>query len=640
MLERGMVHSPKATAIRVIVALFLLPLAVNAAEPLTDAWFVENYTKREYRIPMRDGVELYTVVYSPKDHGESYPILLQRTPYNLKPYTVDSTRRIDPGDVPDSLLREKFIIVMQDVRGRFASGGSFVDVRPHNPSKTGPTDTDESTDTWDTIDWLVKNVPRNNGNVGMLGISYPGFYAAMGMIDSHPALKAVSPQAPVADLYNGDDTLHGGCFWLAHNFGFFSFFDQKLEDPLRQSPRAFNYPTPDGYEFFLRGGPVIELGDRHYKGKSAFWDSTAANIRDAAWREKHNLTAHLNNVRAAVLTVGGWFDAEDLSGSLKTYRATESRNPDIYNGLVMGPWSHGQWHAADGTSIGPVNFHSNTSEHFREEIELPFFRKYLKGAEGVDLPEAFVFETGTNEWRRESHWPPRAAAEKQLYLHAGGRLSFEPPAAGDATFDEYVSDPDRPVPFTQTISTGMPATYMIEDQRFAARRPDVLVYQTEPLTEDVTLVGPITASLHVSTTGTDSDWVVKLIDVYTADHPDPDPNPAKIEMGHYQQLVRGEPLRGKYRDGMDQPKPFEPGKVTRVEWTMPDICHTFRTGHRIMIQVQSSWFPLMDRNPQTFCDIYTARPEDYRKATQRVHSTAATPSGIKVLVLPNGRAAP
>jgi putative CocE/NonD family hydrolase len=378
------------------------------------------------------------------------------------------------------------------------------------------------------------------------------------------------------------------------------------------------------------------LGDRYYKGKIDFWDNLIGHITNAQWCARHDITPHLKNVRAAVMTVGGWFDAEDLSGALKTYRATERQNPGIFNTLVMGPWSHGGWHGGEGSSLGPVPFHSKTAEFYRNEIELPFWRRFLKGQTNIALAEAHVFETGTCEWRKEAAWPPTNAVSKTLYFHPGGRLSFEPPPGGDvaSAFDAYVSDPARPVPFTQRITTGMPGSYMVEDQRFAARRPDVLVFQTELLTEDITLAGPITASLHISSTGTDSDFIVKLIDVYTADHPDPQPNPTQAEMGHYQQLVRGEPLRAKFRDGLDRPKPLEPGRVTRLEWVMPDVCHTFRTGHRIMVQVQSSWFPYIDRNPQTFCDIYRAKPADYRPATQRVYRAANAPSGLRVLVAP------
>jgi putative CocE/NonD family hydrolase len=439
------------------------------------------------------------------------------------------------------------------------------------------------------------------------------------------------------DLFDGDDILQGGGFWLTHNFGFFHFFGQKLDDPTREEPRAFDFKTPDGYQFFLEASSLVELGAKQFKGKIAFWDDLMANINNPGWRAERDLTRHLKNVHAAVLTVGGWFDAEDLAGTLKTYRATERNNPGIFNSLVVGPWSHGAWHSGDGDGLGAVKFHGKTAEFFRNEIELPFLRRFLKGATNVSLPEAYLFETGTDEWRQESAWPPTNAISKTLYLHTGGKLSFDPPPESDATFDEYVSDPAHPVPFTARITTGMPKEYMVEDQRFAATRPDVLVYQTEPLTEDVTLAGPITVSLHVSTTGTDSDWVVKVIDVYTGDHPDSDSNSPGVKMGHYQQMVRGEPLRGKFRNSYDKPEAFEPGVITKVEWVMPDVCHTFRTGHRIMVQVQSSWFPLLDRNPQTFCDIYQARAEDFKKATQRVYRTTAESSAVRVKLLPRGR---
>jgi uncharacterized protein len=618
----------------VLLALALLSPGRAAAESGAEskAWFAENYTKHEFRIPMRDGVRLFTLVYTPKDTTKTYPILLQRTPYNLKPYTVDAGDR--PGMLPESYVREKFIFALQDVRGRFASEGIFVHVRPWRPAK-GPRDTDESTDAWDTIDWLVKNVRGHNGNVGLQGISYLGFFAAAGMIDSHPALKAVSPQAPAVDIFGGDDVLHGGGLWLAHTFGFMSFFEQKLDDPLHEEPRPFDYRTPDGYRFFLDGGSAADLDARYFKGRYAFWNDIVAHAGDPAWCAERDLSRHLRNVKAAVLTVGGWFDAEDISGTLKTYRAVERDDPGIFNALVMGPWFHGGWHFSDGESLGPVSFHGKTAEFFRNEIELPFFRRFLKGGTDEAPPEAYVFETGTDEWRREAAWPPTDAAPRKLFLRAGGKLSFDPPTAEG--FDEYVSDPAHPVPFTSRITTGMPKEYMVEDQRFAATRPDVLVYETDPLTEDVTAAGPVTASLQVSTTGTDSDWVVKLIDVYTTDHPDPDPNPAGVRLGGYQQLVRGEPLRGKYRHGYDRPEPFGPGQVTPVEWTMPDVCHTFRTGHQIMVQVQSSWFPLLDRNPQVFGDVFHAPPEAYRKATERVYRSPGTPSFVSLLVRSGAR---
>lgn len=594
--------------------------------------FAAEYTKHLHQIPMRDGVTLFTVVYTPKDTSKRYPFLLQRTPYNLKPYTIDAVGK--PGGLVDSLIKEKFIFVLQDVRGRFASGGEFVHVRPHKPVKTGPKDCDESTDTWDTIEWLVQNVPGNNGAAGLTGISYPGFFAAAGMIDSHPALKAVSPQAPVSTIFDGDDVLHGGTFWLCHNWGFMEWFEQKLTDPLRQEPRAFDYGTPDGYRFFLEGGSLAEMGAKHFQGKIPFWNDLMDNLGSTTWREARHITHHLKNVKAAVLTVGGWFDAEDLHGALETYRSTERNNPGIFNALVMGPWSHGQWHGGDGDKLGAVSFRQKTAVYFRDEIELPFYRRFLKGeTNGTPLPEAIVYNTGLNEWRREEAWPPARGERRSLYLRSGGRLSFEPPSAGEDPFDEYVSDPNHPVPFTQQITVDMPREYMVEDQRFATTRADVLVFQTEPLTEDLTLAGPLTASLQVSTTGTDSDWVVKLIDVYTDGAPSPDPNPGRIQMGHYHQLVRGEPFRGKFREGYDRPKPFEPGVKTKVEWVLPDVCHTFRAGHRIQVQIQSSWFPLADRNPQVFCDIYKARREDFRKATQRVFHAPDAVSALSVVRL-------
>ncbi len=617
------------------LSIVLSPAMVRGDAKTKQDTFSASYTKSEYRIPMRDGVKLYTIVFTPKQapgSATNYPILLQRTPYNLKPYTVDSDSQ--SGHLPESFVNEKFIFALQDVRGRFASEGEFVHVRPHKDVKSGSQDIDESTDTWDTIDWLVKHAKGNNGNVGLTGISYLGFYAEAGMIDSHPALKAVSPQAPVGAMLDGDDVLHGGGFWLCHNWGFMNWFEQKLENPKRQEARVFDFATPDGYRFFLEGGSLAELGDRYFKDQIPFWNELMAHAGEAKWCADRDITRHLKNVHAAVLTVGGWFDAEDLSGALKTYRATEANNPGIFNSLVMGPWSHGQWHGGDGEALGAVEFKSKTAEFFRNEIELPFFRRFLKGeTNAAALPEAYVFETGRNEWRRESAWPPANAVAKSLYFHAGGRLSFLPPTEGAEAFDEYVSDPSHPVPFTQSITTDMPREYMVEDQRFATTRPDVLVFQTEPLTEDITVAGPFAASLQVSTSGTDSDWVVKLIDVYTGDHPSPEPNSTGVPSGHYQQLVRGEPLRGKFRDGYDKPKPFEPGRVTKVEWVMPDICHTFRAGHRIMIQVQSSWFPLLDRNPQIFCDIYRAKSEDFRKATQRVYRSGTASSFVKLQVL-------
>ncbi len=611
--------------------------APSASAQIVDtntAWLAENYTKYEHRIPMRDGAKLYTRVFVPKDESEAWPIILTRTPYALKPYGSDHYT----ASLTNSfgvLAKDRFVLVTQDVRGRYGSEGEYMHMRPFNPAK-GAREIDESSDAWDTIDWLVKNVPNNNGNVGMMGISYPGFYTAMGMIDSHPALKAASPQAPITDWFVGDDIHHNGAFFLTQNFEFFWVFAQKLEDPLRQTPHPFPFKTVDGYDFFLRMGPLANADKLYFKGRVPEWNEFLAHPTYDAYWQARNIRPHLKNVRCAVMTVGGWFDAEDLFGPLEVYRWTERLNPGIANTLVMGPWEHGQWGVRPGDKLGPVSFRANTSEHYREKIELAFFRHYLKGDTNYTPTEAHIFETGTHRWRRFEAWPPRHAVARTLYFRPGGRLSFDAPAEGAEAFDEYISDPAKPVPYSMQPSTRYPRSYPIEDQRFASSRTDVLVYETEPLEEDLTLAGPVRISLHVSTTGTDADWVVKLIDVYSGDFPNPDPNPGGVQLGAYQQLVRGDIMRGKFRKSLEHPEPFEPGKLEKVEFEAPDVSHTFRRGHRVMVQVQSSWFPLVDRNPQTFVNIPTATESDFRKATHRVYRHGDAPSGITVQVLPRG----
>ena len=624
---------------RITLALALLTLVCGrlgaAEEKATAAWLAENYVKSEFRIPMRDGVRLFTRVYAPKDDSQAWPILLTRTPYSLKPYGADNYG--PPSGSIESFARDKFILVTQDVRGRFGSEGQYVHVRPFNPHK-GPKESDESSDTWDTIDWLVKNVPGNNGKAGLFGISYPGFYTSMGMIDSHPALKVASPQAPVSDWFMGDDLHHNGAFFLAQNFGFFSRFEQAAQDPLHEDALGFHFPTPDGYDFFLRLGALTNSDTLYYKGHSSAWTEFLAHSTYDAWWQARNIRPHLKNIHCAVMTVGGWFDAEDLFGALETYRWTERLNPGIVNLLVMGPWAHGDWGRGLGDTLGPISFHGRTAEFYRERIELPFFRHFLKGDTNFTLAKAQVFETGADRWRRFDAWPPRNVSARTLYFRPGGSLGFERPTEDTEAFDEYVSDPAKPVPFTSVPSTSYPRAFPLEDQRFAASRPDVLVYETEPLEEDLTVAGPPQAILHVSTTGSDADWVVKLIDVYPGDYPDPEPNPAGLKLGGCQQLVRAEVLRGRFRNSFEKPEPFQPGVLTRLDFALPDVFHTFRSGHRVMVQVQSSWFPLVDRNPQTFVNIPTARPEDFRKAAQRVYRAATAPSGLKVGVLPRADA--
>ena len=579
---------------------------------------------------MRDGIKLFTTVYAPKDTSQTYPILMQRTPYSVAPYGIDNYRPIvGPSEL---YTKEGFIVVYQDVRGRYLSEGTFIDVPPHKTKFEGPKDSDESTDTYDTVDWLVKNIPNNNGKVGIWGISYPGFYAAFSLMDSHPALKAVSPQAPMGDVGNGDDAYHNGAFHLAANFGFYSSFKPRIGDPARPEQFVrFDYGTADQYDFYLRAGPLSNLNEKYLKNANPYWTDLLRHPNYDEFWQKRAQAPHMKNVRPAAMFVGGWFDAEDLAGPLKLFRAVEQDGPQAPNTLVMGPWQHGGWSALPGDKLGNLNFASKTAEYYREHIELAFFLEHLKG-KGTGLKaKAVLFETGTNQWRRFDAWPPKNSVTRQLHFDAEGRLSMDAPAKSG--FDEYVSDPDRPVPVTGEIGPGMPGNYMTYDQRFACKRPDVLVYQTEPLDHDVTIVGPIAPVLAVSTTGTDSDFVVKLIDVYPNDYPDPTPNPTGVHMGGYQQMVRGEPFRGKFRNSLEKPEPFVPGKRARIEFAMPDVCHTFRAGHRIMVQVQSSWFPLVDRNPQQFLDIPSARASDFQKATERVYRGGADGSSLRVLML-------
>jgi uncharacterized protein len=612
-------------------AALVLLIVLPARLPAQGLEYVQaHYTKFEYRIPMRDGVRLFTAVYVPKDDAKSYPILLTRTPYAVGPYGPDRYRT-DLGPSP-LFGKEGYVFAYQDVRGRYLSEGEYVNVRPQNPHK-GPKDVDESTDAYDTIDWLMKHVPNNNGRVGQWGISYPGFYTSTGMIDAHPALKASSPQAPVADWFVGDDFHHNGALFLPHCFNFMATFGRPRPEPTTKGTPRFEHGTPDGYEFFLKMGPLANADAKYLKGDVAFWKDVMKHPNyDEFWKSR-NLRPHLKDIKPAVMTVGGWFDAEDLFGALETFRAVEANHPPASNHLVMGPWWHSGWSRSDGDAFGQVKFNAKTAADYREKIELPFFEYHLKGKGENKLAKATVFETGTNRWRRYDSWPPPTAKRKSLYFRDGGRLAFEPPSAHETAFDEYPSDPARPVPYVEKVTTGMDPGYMVADQRFCGRRPDVLVYETDVLAEDVTVAGPVDVGLTVSTTGTDSDWVVKLIDVWPNDLPPPDPNPTGFQPGGYQQLVRGEPMRGKFRNGFEKPEPFEPGKPAEVRFAMPDVCHTFRSGHRIMVQVQSSWFPLVDRNPQTFCDIYAAKADDFRPATQRVYRSADRASRVTVSVL-------
>jgi len=614
--------------------------APAAAANQTEEFIKTHYAKYEYRIPMRDGVKLFVSVYTPqaggfKDSGP-YPFLMTRTPYSCGPYGEDQMpKRLG---VSEELLESGYIFVCGDARGRYQSEGVFQEMSPHIDDKKSNKDVDESTDMYDTVDFLLKHVANNNGNVGITGISYPGFYTSASIIDSHPAIKAASPQAPMTNLFFNDDAYHGGAFMLSANYVF--FYPQKSPVLPEGSRKPFDFGTPDSYKFYLQAGPTENL-DKAFNGANfLFHDQMAHTTYDDYWK-KRDLSLHMKNVHAAVMTVGGWFDAEDLSGPFKTFHAIDEFNPGAVNTLVVGPWTHGGWSVWDGDRLGDVTFGSKTGVFFRKEIQFPFFEKYLKGREEAPLPKAYVFETGSNVWKKYDAWPPKTATTKTLYFHEGGRLSFDAPSAKTGV-DEYVSDPAHPVPFVSYTTDTVPQRYMDDDQRFASQRPDVLTYETEPLTEDVTIAGPVRPKLKVASTGTDADFVVKLIDVYPNDYPDPPSDAvgkrilgaAPVLMGGYEQLVRGEPMRAKFRDSWEKPTALTPGKMVEVNSEMPDINHTFRTGHRIMVQVQSSWFPLVDRNPQTFVDIPFAKPEQFVKATESVYRSAGAASGVEVLVVP------
>jgi predicted acyl esterase len=563
-----------------------------------------HYAKAEHLIPMRDGVKLFTSIYLPCDKTRTYPFMLHRTLYSVTPYGTDKyPKRMYQSE---HFVRAGYIFVNQDVRGKFMSEGAFIQVTPHVPTKRQSTDIDESTDTYDTIEWLLKNVPGHNGRVGMSGISYPGFYSSAGMIDAHPALKAVSPQAPNRRVacQPGEGMDLQEC----------AVMQEIVEVPVSHC------------KLFLEAGNADAVARQLFKNDLPFWREMFAHPdRDAFW-QRRNILPHLKNVAPAVMVVAGWFDAEDLYGSFKTYEAIERQNPSVNNVLVVGPWSHGGWSSGDGDRLGPISFGSKTAAFHRSEIEFPFFEHYLKDHTTPSLAEATVFETGSNVWRTFETWPPRSAVLRQLFLQEGGQLGFAAPT-GEHTYDEYISDPAKPVPFTERITSHMHAEYMVEDQRFAARRPDVLVYQTAALTDDLVAAGPLEIQLWASTTATDADFVVKLIDEFP-DNPDPLAQPG------FQLMVRSETFRGRYRNGFDRPEPFVPGKQTLIRMELLDVLHRFQKGHRIMIQIQSSWFPLVDRNPQKFVpNIYSSKPEDYEKATHRIHRSKEFPTHVRLRAL-------
>lgn len=633
-------------------ALSMLSFGAFAQRPainkVDSAYIRNNYTKLEKQIPMRDGVKLFTVIYVPKDQKQKYPFMFDRTPYSAGPYGEEQYK-LSLG--PSMLFAsEGYIFVYQDVRGRYLSEGEFVATRPYIPDKKKKTDVDESSDSYDTIDWLVKNIPNNNGKVGTWGISAPGFYTTMTTIDAHPALKAASPQAPVTDWFMGDDRHHNGAFFLMGTFSFLSYYGAPRPVPTAEHAASFSgYGTPDAYEFYKNIGPIKNLDEKYFHGKNAIWNEMMDNETYNSFWQSRTPVPHLKNIKPAVMTVGGWFDQEDPYGPLKTFGGIEKNKPRSPNHLVMGPWTHGSWTRGNNDALGNIRFYSETGPFFREKIELEFFNHYLKNTANPELAKATIFETGSNQWKKYSAWPPLEAKEQNLYFHANGKLSFDAPASSGMTgaaisavpnadaasphyFDEFISDPANPVPYTSEIRIDRGSDYMYEDQRFAARRPDVLVYQTDVLEEDVRISGNLLADLFVSTTGTDADFVVKLIDVYPSDAPNDSPIKG-TKMGGFQLMVRGEVMRAKFRKSFTTPEAMVPGKVTEIKFDMQDAAHCFKKGHKIMVQVQSSWFPLVDRNPQKFVNIYKATEADFQKAAHRVYFSNQQASHLKVSVL-------
>lgn len=621
---------------RLLFILLVFGLTSSLQAQSDEAYIKANFTKKEVMIPMRDGIRLFTAIYMPKDTTRTYPVLLKRTPYSCNPYGVDKMVNAFQNMY---LAKAGYIWVFQDVRGKYMSEGDFVDVRPLNTEKSR-TAADEATDTYDTVDWLTKNLETNNGKVGVYGISYPGFYATMAILAKHPAIKAVSPQAPVTDWFVGDDFHHNGALFLMDAFSFYSGFGLPRPKPTMQGQPGFSdWKTPDNYDFYLKAGALPNYNKKYLKGGVPFWNDLMAHPNYDDWWKARTPRPHLRNITPAVLTVGGLFDAEDCWGAWNTYKSIEKQNAaDAGNRIVMGPWVHGGWARTPGDRLGNVVFGALTSDYYQREIEFKFFEYYLKGNGDMTLPEASIFETGSNRWTTYDAWPPRQIKQEKYYFQSGQKLGTAAPPVTRSNADAYISDPAKPVPYTEDVHLNRTREYMCDDQRFAARRPDVLVYEIPVLSAPITVTGPVVADLWVKleALGTDraskldADFVVKLIDVF------PDTLKGEengVPMGGYQMLVRGEIMRGRYRNSFEKPQGFTPGIWEQVKFELPDVAHTFMPGHKLMIQVQSSWFPLADRNPQRYVNIYQASDEDFIPVRVSISRSGARASGVILPVL-------
>ncbi|WP_286272263.1 CocE/NonD family hydrolase [Thalassotalea hakodatensis] len=615
-----------------VVVLFITStmtaLAYDSSGDKRAEYIRENYAKYEYEVPMRDGKTLFTVVYTPYDVSKTYPVLMQRTPYSVGPYGVDKYRtRLGPSE---AFEKEGFIFVFQDVRGRFRSEGEYDNMRPQNAYQRGKKATDDATDTYDSIEWLLNNLDNNNGKFGMWGVSYPGYYTSVASINAHPALKAISPQAPIADWFF-DDFHRNGAFVLPMAFVFFDTFDNFPDEKHGYWPKGQDMATHDGYQFFLDLGPLSNVNKKYFKHKRPFWDALAAHPNYDDYWQSRDVLQHLGKTKPATLVVGGWYDTEDLYGPLETYQTMSQGNKKDNVQLVMGPWYHGQWNRGDGSKMGEADNGFNTSKWFQKHILLPFFTEHLKASDSANLAKATIFDTGANRWHRFDTWPPKAVRKQTLYLTAGESISKDKPTT-KKSFSEYISDPNKPVPHSKAIGRGWDRPYMTEDQRFAARRPDVLIFETEPLKEDLTLSGNIELKLKFSTSQTAADLIVKLVDVFPAKSENS--NKLDKKLGNRHELVRWGSIRGRFRDSMSDPKPFTANEVTPVNFELYDVMHTFKRGHKLQIMVQSSMFPFLDRNPQNYVDnIFKATEADFVKADHRIYHQADQASSIEISVL-------
>lgn len=616
-----------------ILILLALSTSFSKAQALNQdsIYMRKHYDKVEHRIAMRDGNMLYTLLYVPKDKSKTYPFLINRTCYNASNYGNWKTR----SHPSKYLVEDGYIFVFQDVRGRYQSEGQFTTMTPNFPGNDvkNKTDIDESSDTYDTIDWLIKNIKGNNGKAGMFGISYPGFYTAAALPDAHPALKASSPQAPISDFFF-DDFHHMGAFLESYSSAFAVFGYQKDEitkedwftDELNRFDRS---KVKDGYDFYLRKGPLKNITEE-YHNDNFFWKELVDHPNYDSFWQKRSILPHLKNIDHAVMTVGGWFDAEDLYGPLNIYKTIERTSPKAKNTIVMGPWAHGDWARAKGQQYhNHIYFGDSLTTFFQREIESKFFAYHLKNEGELSLPEAYMFDTGKKEWAEFDTWPPNNVDPITLGFAENGKLLINQPLQPKGVF-QYTSDPNKPVPYTSQTEglTFTPRNYMSDDQRHASRRPDVLTFESKILTEDLTVAGEILAKLKVAITGTDGDFIVKLIDVYPNDTPQDPHNPENVIMAGYQQLVRAEVFRGRYRNSFEKPEPFTPNKITDINYPLQDILHTFKKGHRMMIQIQSTWFPYIDRNPQKYVEnIYKANAEDFIKSTITIYGTSTVEIG-------------